>query len=533
MEIPENNIEKWWKMYSSLSKEKYYDFFKETFKKPLSKKFNEKIDIVDLLINLFGELEFNKEYDKILDIINLLYDNNEHILQKTDYQYIDKNIININLFKGEFSEVDFKNLRNNSVELIDNLIELLDKIVFYKYSDLALDISKQVYFEVKDAPDLIGGAEINFGSVICMSKWQSIYEDLNDGKEIVKEEVIEYFDKYGYDIKDRYDEIIKVLSANIERPLQADYNLFLDNKFNFLYKYKYLFYRYLYQKKNMDFMVATKFWYGAFECIGESKLAIKTDNKFDVFFKLDRNKLENYVKKRLSFLSNQKVYAVGVLWGIPYVYDFLFANNLVSEVVYSSAIDIVEEIKRDIIANHINQLWKYDFVHFWQKADAIEESKFKKEAELFKNSFYKILDNKEYLSKIANNKRELNFGKKAKNKVRRNAPCICGSGKKHKKCCLKRMRKQERKWEKESYNPRDLHWMPQEIEEMNIEAIIDLLFYFGVYFSKEGLAKDLKKYDSIEEIVDSYFKRYEIRARGFDEKFLYFAVEVLKDRLMN
>jgi len=175
-----------------------------------------------------------------------------------------------------------------------------------------------------------------------------------------------------------------------------------------------------------------------------------------------------------------------LIWGSVFVYDFLYSNKLISEIIYSHNFHILQHLKGIFISSYISSLWKYNYVHTWQKPDGVTEIEFLEEAKIFKKSFtfgnYSFEDLKDQitdeLSKIGelgkiisknevlkvketNNAlidviNELKSDKKAANikekqlkqslsntpnkpvvKVGRNEPCPCGSGKKYKKCCGK------------------------------------------------------------------------------------------------
>jgi hypothetical protein len=60
------------------------------------------------------------------------------------------------------------------------LITLLDKLIFYGESDLALEISEHCYDIIKDGEGLMGGAEEDFAGAILMLEFQSIYQKIKD-----------------------------------------------------------------------------------------------------------------------------------------------------------------------------------------------------------------------------------------------------------------------------------------------------------------------------------------------------------------
>jgi len=113
----------------------------------------------------------------------------------------------------------------------------------------------------------------------------------------------------------------------------------------------------------------------------------------------------------------------------------------------------------------------------------------------------------------------------------RNDACPCGSGKKYKKCCLRRIEKQKRKRRQEGYQPHQDQWSRSEVEAMETEEIFDRLYFFGIYASKKGFLKELSENYSVQVMAEKWFDRFDVRIEGFDEDFPFLAAWVLWERL--
>ncbi|TRX03478.1 hypothetical protein FNW10_06960 [Flavobacterium gawalongense] len=177
-----------------------------------------------------------------------------------------------------------------------------------------------------------------------------------------------------------------------------------------------------------------------------------------------------------GFFSNDTSDKYAILWGSVYVYDFLFEKELIDSKTYSEFIATSQELKGVLIANEPASLWEFNFVHKWQKPDGISEIEFETEAEIFNKSLtfakHRFSDFKPMIAsemetigelsvsilkgeakiieeqKNADERLNYLFGnsgasfvekpivKELHEKIGRNDPCHCGSGKKFKKCCL-------------------------------------------------------------------------------------------------
>jgi hypothetical protein len=76
---------------------------------------------------------------------------------------------------------------------------------------------------------------------------------------------------------------------------------------------------------------------------------------------------------------------------LPYVYEFLLNQEIVSGVLYRDILDKVALMKAKLVAAYPHQLWKYDFVHRWTPPDAVSAEEFASEAALFADSFRRII----------------------------------------------------------------------------------------------------------------------------------------------
>ena len=114
----------------------------------------------------------------------------------------------------------------------------------------------------------------------------------------------------------------------------------------------------------------------------------------------------------------------------------------------------------------------------------------------------------------------------AKNKIGRNDPCPCGSGKKFKKCCIDI-------WEADvpHSSPRTRHWNLEKVCSFSTEQIIRKLKSFGVEFGKEQFLEDIRKHYSAEDLANYWKEIYSITAKHLDQDFIWMAAVVLWERL--
>ncbi len=242
---------------------------------------------------------------------------------------------------------------------------------------------------------------------------------------------------------------------------------------------------------------------------------------------IDRVEFRKYLIGMDSFLSSNDNNLFLMLWGAVYLYDFLYEQGVISKLIYNSAQKVFSWTKEDVLSAYSKNLWKYNFIHNWSKPDSVGQYVFEQEEKLFINTFHnKDVEN----SPLISSGKQTNQENKVRSiKVGRNDPCPCGSKRKYKKCCLRKMEKQTRKW-KNKQKTRSRCWLIEEIEKMETREIIDKLFYFGIYFNADVFWEKVENC-SLEEVVDEWYNRFSIRAGYFDHDFIKLAAQILKSRL--
>jgi uncharacterized protein YchJ len=426
------DADKWYKHYSWLNRSKRNEFLKETFSYPLSEEFVKEIDIVDVLITHLIHLETERQYAIMIELYDAIIPQKQ--VFDNDFFYVDDYFIDYYLFKHDPDGVKkhLISFKEYPIKAIDSLTNVFSKLIFYNYTDIALDVAMKIYPEIFHASELMPDAELDYARFIYMEKIQEIHQTLIIGGVINKPEIKKYVKKYGFVIKDEIDIIESVLADDFsDYPDIAD---FYKNKSRFMFKILLLFLRYMYQEKNVSFPAAASIWFEAMDfLINEDQTDSQAD--FAEIFALDPELYSGEIYKRFDFLSINTASAVALAWGMSYIYDFLKKYDYISNSVHNSAMKHILSVQAEIIKARADELWKYNYLHQWVKPDSVEEKDFIKEKEDFEYTFSNIIKTVKQpyssLSSLKVTKRvPINVVK-----IGRNDPCPCGSGKKYKKCC--------------------------------------------------------------------------------------------------
>lgn len=78
---------------------------------------------------------------------------------------------------------------------------------------------------------------------------------------------------------------------------------------------------------------------------------------------------------------------------------------------------------------------------------------------------------------------------------------------------------------------RPVNWFTEEVRELSTKQIIRKLKGFGVEFTEKKFLKEVKQFNSAEDLAKHWEKIYPINAAGFDVDFIWMAAIVLWERL--
>ncbi|MGH6820741.1 MAG: hypothetical protein ACREDU_07765, partial [Methylocella sp.] len=70
---------------------------------------------------------------------------------------------------------------------------------------------------------------------------------------------------------------------------------------------------------------------------------------------------------------------------------------------------------------------------------------------------------------------------------------------------------------------RPVHWFTEEVRELSTKQIIRKLKGFGVEFTEMKFLKEVKQFNSAEDLAKHWKKNYPINAAGYDVDFIWMA----------
>jgi len=441
-----NDVDDWNEQFNDKSNEGRYDLVISTLKAPLTDSFIEEIDLGGILVEMLGILEKEKQFDKLLNLINVCISFQPALYKKVHF-YFDEFLVNWHLFHQEKEKLTepLNRFKENPVQGIDNMLLALKNLLFYGHTDLAVYLAEKTFEPVEKSPELIGGSGYQLAVAMYYNYLEQHYIQYLDTHEFNREQFEQKINTLKFEFAPGTMDLIEKAIIGGQDIAGLFHQEFFRDRHGCMLFISGHFLKYMYHKKQMSFACSGVLWDGLSNYWGKH-----TDDETthpDTFFSLDSDTFDKYLVNVMGgFLSFNKAEALALLWGASYVYDFLVSTNLIKEHVYKEAVTNIRSLKARILRVFKNDLWKFNFVHRWKPQEGITKEELQAEEQIFLNSLHgKTKDfnelfavEKDVLEKISDTAEHSSkhgdpIQKHAK--VGRNMPCPCGSGKKFKKCC--------------------------------------------------------------------------------------------------
>ena len=477
------STEEFWDLYINSSNTlDIYDEVIAFFSEELPKNFEDEYDVMEVIVEVQGHHKEAKEFEKVIKFINLIKEKQPKFYDKISF-YSNEFLISHYAYQGNIIEANliFQNITKNIVEYYDEFSSVLKKLLFYQNNIVIDNIVDNFYETIRDSDELIDKAHFELSNYKRYSILEKYYLESLTNSVFDNEKIVQELSKYGFDDS---EQIIFYFENGFFEILDLDtiQDIFKKNEFAATIILQAMFIKAMLQK-GINFQTTAVIWDIMANYWDEN------NKKGKNYFAIDANTISELISNFQGFsFSNDKTENFAVLWGSVYIYDFLLEKGLIDASIYNTFIKVNQELKGIQIAKNISVLWEYDFVHRWQKPNGITEAEFVNETKIFqksksfsKNDFANFkpeiqeeLDEigalSRYIDKandaiIKNNKANddlwrssLNkkgffeniekedyfipptdlkpIVKSANEKIGRNDPCHCGSGKKFKKCCL-------------------------------------------------------------------------------------------------
>jgi len=388
MSSPSFDFEQWQADYWAASPRRARDLVLELIEQPLPPEIVEEIDLGMMLTEVRDEVVSTNDFPAILQFFAAVRDRQPD-LYAAEYPYFDTFLVEYYLYLGDREQVSraLHNFRTNPVHGIDQLWEVLDYLSFYGASDLARELCYLAYEPVRQAPDIIRGAEEELSRIHLYACLERSGADERSGRPVDWNALQAELQPFGLTAK---------VLADLRRDLTADLPLpeelsaaFADDLAKSLRRLSVASCRQLATCKGIGFLASKAIWEALIEFLERRDLPPSQLRSPDAFFAFSEEDLDSHLHQLVSapLASGRRALAVALLWGIPYLYDLLHAVGAIALETHATAIAATETLKVTLCQLLEPFLWRYDFVHRWQPPDSVSPAAFQAEAERFRASF--------------------------------------------------------------------------------------------------------------------------------------------------
>ena len=432
------------------------DWFEEYYQSPWEKQYEMIMQVIDnpfpeeltedgmFLTELKAELEQNNRNQELAELIEELAFKQPDFYKK-EFTYFDDFLVEYYLYLNQPEKLEgvLNRLAADPVSGIELLIFTINYLVLYGHTGVAVALSEKTYKNVEGASDLIKGAGYPLSRTVYDDQIDKIYHQIQAGKDVNWQEFGDKIREFDFTFNAELQSQLEGF-VNKELPCPGGLaDLMTEQGFKGLYVLSYDFGKYMLNNKQVDFTCSNFIWVEVVRFWTSRNLPVPVESELGDFFDFEKKTLESHISKMYGqILSQRQANAVALLWGIPYIYEFLWSKNIIMEQLYFYVIEVCVALKKKFMHYFKKDLWKYDFVHRWTPPNAVLVERFDAEKVFFNNLFNNEItigddsyqdDWDDYLDDPPTEVEKPR--PRIVPKVGRNDPCICGSGKKYKKCC--------------------------------------------------------------------------------------------------
>jgi hypothetical protein len=406
------------------------------------------IDWVDTFTKFKSLLLNTEKIDEILHFIEWISE--KDIDYQYKFEYVEQDLCSYFLFKNDSGRlgdrVDF--LQKHPILAFDTLTQpLLFELIYHGHYNLAVSFSQAVWKPVSKSEELIADSEYPFVITLYVNRLQEMYEAWKENGLFDEASFKNYITGLGFELDPAiFNRNLECLKTTLDISMIEESIKNITSEYLVILNINFL--KYMLEKYNFPFIVSVHFWnmVNSATLFGEKK-------KMDQWFFVNANKLKEHVEYSTSFYDTNLLEVFGKVWGLDYVYRFLYDQKLIKMEDYEIMQTNILSIKKDLIERADYDLWQMTFIFKWPRvsdlADFEKEEDFRAAFGMTEEEILEEWDmisygedyeefNEDFLGDDDDMEQDYTprvpFVRDGP-KIGRNDPCPCGSGKKYKKCC--------------------------------------------------------------------------------------------------
>ncbi|MBF2002012.1 MAG: hypothetical protein IGS50_24495 [Synechococcales cyanobacterium C42_A2020_086] len=377
--------EQWAAAYEAASTQQRYHLLRDVLAQPLSPQLVEELDLGMLLVEMQHQLVAQNQLEPAIDLIQFLQQHQPQVYQQ-EFAALDDLRVQYALYRNDplQAQAALQQFIARPCDDIEQTVVVLNYLKFYDAVDLAVELCRAAYPVVASSPAVLPRTELAFSSVIWDAHLQLIQEQLQAQQPLDWDGVLAELADYGMDRRNM-DEIVQAFQEDTYANIGARLKRNRDKTLQWLA----LRFCQAMTAQQMSFVCSHAIWNAVLGFWEARELPPKQRTQPDTYFAISAIQLERYVSQQIGGVwSMQQAVGVALVWGIPYVYEFLAARQIISPPVQQQALAAATNLKAAIL--HLPQLWKYDFVHRWQPPNSVSPAEAAAEAAQFARSLASV-----------------------------------------------------------------------------------------------------------------------------------------------
>jgi len=400
------DLDQWDEEYLQSSPAHQYEMVKEAIARPIPLDYAEEADFGMVAIEMWDLLVNANQIEECFLFAETLR------LQQPDFfhqefQYYATFFVQYHLFHGQMDALQdvLKYFYDQPDEAIEELLKILEYLQFYEVHEPLVELCQAVYQPVKNSPKLLRGTETYFTAVLIFDTFDQLDQRIQRGEAIDWDAVGADLEQYGFENTESImAEIAYDLTAVLEVGIGEDPEFYqrLEQSSSSALRHLVMgFCRYMKRRYQISFKCSRLIWETIQPLLNRQYFSDSDDDydgrenvlssvdELNQYFAIDHKELDRYLYNLImSLLSRRQAAGFALVWGIPYLYEFLRSRQVIDEEVFQGAIAESQNFKTSLREGLSKYLWQYDFVHRWPCPDSVPEDEFAAEAEQFAASIH-------------------------------------------------------------------------------------------------------------------------------------------------
>ncbi|MEL6699961.1 MAG: hypothetical protein AAFP89_27305 [Bacteroidota bacterium] len=361
-----------------------YVAMEAVFSKSLPQEVKDEYDVGELLVDFEGTCVRKWRFDWIEGVRKLLKVHHPELFQEM-LPYYNHSLISYHCYHEE--EENLRELVEDflidPVEHADFFFAIMWKLLFCQHNDLVKEIVERAYPDISESDSLLPDSGLRLTLLKFLMEQERIYENYLSTGKFEWEPFNSIMKDYGLDISPSYNRLFEKGIEHGWEKLADDMPKGQNNiKTKGLAMLELPFNLYM-KEKGFSFSLSGTIW----QYIGQYWMKEGKGNNFQSFVRLDPKKFKEFLRGQAGSFIDYRFFTVMILWGSSYVYDFFFKAKLIDEAKYAQSRTVIHGLKKELIAENLADLWEYNFVNTWPKADMSSEEERKEEVEIFRKYY--------------------------------------------------------------------------------------------------------------------------------------------------